>query len=85
MFDLLRKNRASHQDTPRQVARERVQSAIRRDRSEVTTKQLSQLRADLLNTINAHMPVDADFTEFGLYRDGDAVFLVSRVRLRSRR
>ena len=70
---------------PRQVARERVQSAIRRDRNEVTTKQLSQLRADLLATISHHLPVDGDFAEFGLYRDGDEVFLVSRVRLRSRR
>lgn len=85
MFDLLRKNRAPHQDSPRQVARERVQSAIRRDRSAVRTGQLSQLRADLLNVINGHLPVDGDFTEFDLYRDGDDVFLVSRVRLRPRR
>ena len=100
MFDLLRKTRGPRPDrppqdsprqdslrpdSPRQVARERVQSAIRRDRNEVTTKQLSQLRADLLATISHHLPVDGDFAEFGLYRDGDEVFLVSRVRLHSRR
>ncbi len=85
MFDRLRRNRGQHSDSPRQVARERVGSAIRRDRLEISTPQLSLLRANMLTTISEHLPVAPDFTEFELLRDGDDVFLVSRVRLQKRR
>lgn len=84
MFDLLRKNRYQRSDSPRQVARERVQSAIHRDRLEVSTPQLSALRANMLTTISEHLAVAPDFTEFELLRDDDSVFLVSRVRLEDR-
>ena len=84
MFSLLRKNRGQEVDSPRQVARQRVQSAIRRDRMEVSAPQLSELRVELLTTISGHLPVASEFTEFGLDRVGDEVFLVSRVRLESR-
>ncbi len=81
MFDLLRKNRARGRGNPRQVARERVQSAIRRDRMEVSAPQLSALRDSMLCTIGEHLPVAPEFTEFGIQRDGDELFLISRVRL----
>ena len=84
MFSLLRKNRAPRNGTPRQVAKERVQSAIRRDRMEVSAPQLSELRDTMLFAIREHLPVAPEFAEFGLQRDGDDVFLVSRVRLEVR-
>ena len=85
MFDLLLRNRCRRDDTPRQVAKERVQSAIRRDRMEVASPELSALRERMLYTIGEHLPVAPEFTEFGLRREGDEVFLVSRVRLQNHR
>ncbi len=81
MFDLLRKKRGHGRRNPRQMARERVQSAIRRDRIEVSAPQLSALRDSMLFTIGEHLPVAPEFTEFGIQRDGDELFLISRVRL----
>jgi septum formation topological specificity factor MinE len=85
MFDLLRRNRGRRDHSSRQVARERVQSAIRRDRMEVSTPELSALRDRMLFTIGEYLPVAPEFTEFGIRRDGDEVFLVSRVRLQTLR
>ncbi len=81
MFDLLRKKRRHGPSNPRQVARERVQSAIRRDRMEVSAPQLSALRVSMLMTIREHLPVAPEFTEFGIQREGEELFLISRVRL----
>ena len=85
MFDRLLRNRRRGDNTPRQVAKERVQSAIRRDRMEVVAPELSALRERMLHTIGEHLPVAPEFTEFGLRREGDEVFLVSRVRLQNHR
>ena len=85
MFERLLRNRSRRDSTPRQVAKERVQSAIRRDRMEVAAPELSALRERMLCTIGEHLPVAPEFTEFGLRREGDEVFLVSRVRLQNRR
>ena len=81
MFDLLRKKRSHGRGNPRQVARERVQSTIRRDRLEVSAPELSALRDSMLFTIREHLPVAPEFTEFGIQRDGDELFLISRVRI----
>ena len=81
MFSLLRKNRSHGRGNPRQVARERVQSAIRRDRMEVSAPQLTALRDSMLFTIREHLSVAPEFAEFGIQRDGDELFLISRVRL----
>ena len=81
MFDLLRKKRRHGRGNPRQVARERVQSAIRRDRMEVSAPQLSALRMSMVSTIREHLPVAPEFTEFGIQREGEELFLISRVRL----
>ena len=51
---------------------------------EVSAPQLSQLRDTMLFTIREHLPVAPEFTEFGLQRDGDEVFLVSRVKVQNR-
>ena len=85
MFDLLRIGRGKPNQNPRQVARERVQATIRRDRLEVSTPQLSELRVNMLITIREHLPVAPEFAEFALHRDGEEVFLVSRVRLQQHR
>gem|GEM_PF-1566180 len=81
MFDLFRNNRGHRRGNPRQVARERVQTAIRRDRVEVSAPQLTALRDSMLFTIREHLPVAPEFAEFGIQRDGDDLFLISRVRL----
>ena len=83
MFNLFRKQRGPRKGSSRQVARERVRSAIGRDRMEVSAPLLSQLRDNMLFTIREHLPVAPEFTEFGLQRDGDEVFLVSRVKLQN--
>lgn len=85
MFSLLRKIQGRGQNTPRELARQRVQSAIRRDRMEVSTPQLSELRGELLTAISARLPVASEFAEFGLDRVGNDLYLVSRVRLEDRR
>lgn len=85
MFSLLRKIQGRGQNTPRELARQRVQSAIRRDRMEVSTPQLSELRGELLTAISARLPVASEFAEFGLDRVGGDLYLVSRVRLEDRR
>ena len=51
---------------------------------EVSAPQLSELRDNMLFTLREHLPVAPEFTEFRLQRDGDEIFLVSRVRLKSR-
>ena len=85
MFSLLRKIQGRDQGTPRELARQRVESAIRRDRMEVSTPQLSELRGELLTAISARLPVASEFSEFGLDRVGDDLYLVSRVRLEDRK
>ena len=85
MFNLFRKKLGPRKGSSRQVARERVRSAIGRDRMEVSAPQLSQLRDTMLFTIKEHLPVAPEFTEFGLDRVGDDLYLVSRVRLENRR
>lgn len=85
MFSLVRKIRGRKEISPRELARQRVQSAIRRDRMEVSTPQLSELRGELLSVIRARLPVASEFAEFGLDRVGDDLYLVSRVRLENRR
>ena len=85
MFSLLRKLQGRDQGTPRELARQRVQSAIRRDRMEVSTPQLSELRGELLTAISARLPVASEFAEFGLDRVGDDLYLVSRLRVEDRR
>ena len=82
MFDLFHIGRGKRSSSPREVARQRVQAAIRRDRLEASAPQLSELRVNLLSTISEHLSVAPDFVEFGLRQEGDEVFLVSRVRLR---
>ena len=84
MFNIFRNKRGQGDGSPREIARERVQAAIRRDRMEVSAPQLSELRDTMLYTIKEHLPVAPEFTEFRLQRDGDEVFLVTRVRLESR-
>ena len=81
MFDLLGRTRSRGRNSPRQVARRRVQEAIHRDRLEVSTPHLSELRVNLLSTISEHLPVAPEFAEFGLRREGEEMFLVSRVKL----
>ena len=85
MFSLLRKIQGRDHGTPRELARQRVESAIRRDRMEVSTPQLSELRGELLTAISARLPVASEFSEFGLDRVGDDLYLVSRVRLENGR
>lgn len=90
MFDLLRRKRGAMapapSGSPRQLARERTESALRRDRLEVMSSQrLTELRHDMLAVIGRHLPAAADFEEFGLYREDGEVYLVSRVRLERRR
>ena len=48
---------------------------------EVSSPQLTALRESMLFTIREHLPVAPEFTEFGIQRDGDEFFLISRVRL----
>ena len=52
MFDRFFANIGRRRNTPRQVARERVQSAIGRGRMEVAIPELSILRDRMLSTIN---------------------------------
>lgn len=84
MFRLLRRQRRLHVSSPRQVARERLHSAIHRDRMEVSAPQLSALRDSMQSAIREHLAVTGEFTEFWLQRDGEEVFLVSRARLEDR-
>ena len=35
----------------------------------------------MLSTIREHLPVAPEFTEFGIQREGEEIFLISRVRL----
>ena len=89
MFNaLLRRNggggQREEQGVPRGAVRERVESALRRDRMEVSGEGLTELRRDLLTVISGHLPVAAEFEEFGLYQEDGEVYLVSRVRLEKR-
>ena len=69
----------------RAATRERVESALRQDRLAVSGEGLAELRRDLLTVISGHLPVAAEFEEFGLYQEDGEVYLAARVRVERRR
>lgn len=69
----------------RAATRERVESALRRDRLAVSGEGLAELRRDVLTVISGHLPVAAEFEEFGLYQEDGEVYLAARVRVERRR
>ena len=70
----------------RAATRARVESALRQDRLAVSGEGLGELRRDLLTVISGHLPVAAEFEEFGLYQDAEdgEVYLTARVRVERR-
>ena len=72
-------------DYTKNIARERLQTAITRDRFDLVPPELLEaLRRDMLLTISRHLEVGGDgFQEFEIRRFNQSLFLVSNIRIKN--
>lgn len=79
-----RKEIRENPDYTKNIARERLQSAIDRDRfDQVAPELLEALRRDMLLTISRHLEVGEGFQEFEIRRFNQSLFLVSNIRIKN--
>lgn len=70
-------------DYTKNIARERLQTAITRDRFDLVPPELLEaLRRDMLLTISRHLEV-GDVQEFEIRRFNQSLFLVSNIRIKN--
>lgn len=79
-----RKEIRENPDYTKNIARERLQSAIDRDRFDLVAPELLEaLRRDMLLTISRHLEVGEGFQEFEIRRFNQSLFLVSNIRIKN--
>lgn len=77
-----RKEVRENPDYTKNIARERLQTAITRDRFDLVAPEvLEALRRDMLLTISRHLEVGEGFQEFEVRRSNQSLFLVSHIRI----
>lgn len=70
-------------DYTKNIARERLQTAITRDRFDLVPPELlDALRRDMLLTLSRHLEV-GDVQEFEIRRFNQSLFLVSNIRIKN--
>lgn len=70
-------------DYTKNIARERLQTAITRDRFDLVPPELLEaLRRDMLLTLSRHLEV-GDVQEFEIRRFNQSLFLVSNIRIKN--
>ena len=78
-----RKNTRDNPDYTKNIARDRLQSAISRDRYELVAPDVMEaLRRDVLAAISRHLEVSDGFQEFEIRRLNQSLFLVSNIRIK---
>ena len=87
MLSLLRRTKSRKQvhdnpDYTKNIARERLQAAIMRDRFDLRPETMDALRRDVLAAISHHLEVGDGFQEFEIRRLNQSLFLVSNVRIK---
>ena len=87
MLNLLRRTKSRKQvrdnpDYTKNIARERLQAAIMRDRFDLGPDTMDALRRDVLTAISHHLEVGEGFQEFEIRRLNQSLFLVSNVRIK---
>ena len=79
-----RKEIRDNPDFTKNIARERLQSAIDRDRFDLVAPELLEaLRRDMLQTISRHLEVGEGFQEFEIRRFNQSLFLVSNIHIKN--
>ena len=88
MLSLLRrpKSRNNTRDNPdytKNIARDRLQTAIARDRYDLVASDIMEsLRRDLLTAISRHLEVGGDFQELEIRRLNQSLYLVASIPIR---
>lgn len=79
-----RKELRDNPDSTKNIARERLQSAIDRDRFDLVAPELLEvLRRDMLLAISRHLEVGEGFQEFEIRQSNHSLFLVSHIRIKN--
>ncbi len=80
-----RKEAGRNPDYTKDIARDRLQTAIMRDRYDLVTPDVMEaLRRDMLATISRHLEIGAGegFQEFEIRRLNQSLLLVSHIRIK---
>lgn len=72
----------SRREHSKDAARERLHTALMRDRLDLSSDVLDSLRNDLLAVMSRYLVVGEDFQEFGIRRLDESVFLISNIRVK---
>jgi cell division topological specificity factor len=81
MRDLIRWVVTRRENT-KNVARDRLQLALMRDRMDLSPDVIDALKIDLLAVMSQYLVVGDEFQEFGIRRLDESVFLVSNIRVK---
>ena len=89
MLSLLRRPKSrnekrNHPDNTRSIARDRLHSAINRDRYDLLAPDvMDSLRHDLLAAVSRHLEVGDDFHELEVRRLNQSFYLVASVQIQA--
>ena len=78
-----RKDNRGNPEYTKNIARDRLQAAINRDRyDQVAPEVVEALRRDMLATISRHLEVGEGFQQFEICRSDRSLVLVSNIRVK---
>jgi cell division topological specificity factor len=72
----------TRRENTKDVARQRLQVALIRDRMDLSPDIMDALKTDMLAVMSRYLSVGDDFQEFGIRRLDESVFLVSNIKVR---
>jgi cell division topological specificity factor len=72
----------TRRENTKDVARQRLQVALMRDRMDLSPDIMDALKTDMLAVMSRYLSVGDDFQEFGIRRLDESVFLVSNIKVR---
>ena len=72
----------TRRENTKDVARQRLQVALMRDRMDLSPAIMDALKTDMLAVMSRYLSVGDDFQEFGIRRLDESVFLVSNIKVR---
>jgi cell division topological specificity factor len=85
MLDFLRwvtVRREHSREHTKDAARERLHTALMRDRMDISPDVMDSLKSDVLAAMRRYMVVGDEFTEFEIRRQNESVILVSNIRVK---
>jgi cell division topological specificity factor len=72
----------TRRENTKDVARQRLQVALMRDRMDLSPDIMDALKTDMLAVMSRYLSVGDEFQEFGIRRLDESVFLVSNIKVR---